>query len=773
MANNTPYTPDINSDSADFVPSMGDYRTLQPFRYWCQKVLPLVYDESLSYYELLCKVVDYLNKTMEDVETLHDDVDDLHSAYSQLQGFTNTSITDLRTDYKNLVSYVNNYFNTLDVQTEINNKLDAMALNGSLTALMSPYIPNAVAAWLAEHITPTTPAIDASLSVEGAAADAKATGDAIKDLSMITGVDILYFADGFIEIPAVGKVCDITRVPYTARKSAVAPISNNPVVTVKVDGAGTNAGGARAWAFLDSDYKVLTRAAANITEDGELLVPENASYIVLNTKTDTIAEWYGFTGRLDQNAEIAEAVNAATLSRSITENITESNTLVLRNLDVRQMWVDVTLGVLDNSTNVPPRLVVVPVEENTTIYVSIPHLSTKRVAFADTIADQAPAYNAQEFTGALETSFKNTNHKYFVIQLFINSDRDQDYTNYFTNAEISILTTIDSKAREEIKQMKEGGGSSILITENLKGLPILNSFNGIEIITSAYDDCAAFHALVKSELCDPSNGYLVQTLLGNDGHGNNLYKYVSFPEELTFGANRRFGTPDYPITGGKKTPLFTVIITTNIHGIEHGGNWVVYNMLKKMQTANTDMLRFFRDNVKIIWIPYICASGDYENADGVNINRDFPTSASGTCESAEAAIVKGVIDEYAPSADMHIDIHTFRTTGTYAQHFSTWTFTDSEKFGYRSVKVSKSVVERYAEKYPDINLLQREVVSAINTPTTCTYYTQTVYGIPAGTIEGALSMSGSPEGADSHTSATAYLYDIITQFICAMATSAS
>ena len=192
MANNTPYTPDINSDSADFVPSMGDYKTLQPFRYWCQKVLPLAYDDSLSYYELLCKVVDYLNKTMEDVETLHGDVDDLHTAYAELQGFTNTSIADLRTDYQNLVNYVNNYFSTLDVQQEINNKLDAMALNGSLTALLSPYVPNAVSVWLTEHITPTTPVVDNTLTISGAAADAKITGDDINNLKNALNLDALY-----------------------------------------------------------------------------------------------------------------------------------------------------------------------------------------------------------------------------------------------------------------------------------------------------------------------------------------------------------------------------------------------------------------------------------------------------------------------------------------------------------------------------------------------------------------------------------------------------
>ena len=106
---------------ADFTPQLGNYRTLQPFRYWCQKVLPLVYDDSLSYYELLCKVVDYLNKTMEDVETLHGDVTNLHTAYEELQ------------------SYVNNYFSTLDVQEEINNKLDNMASSGELYEIIRKY----------------------------------------------------------------------------------------------------------------------------------------------------------------------------------------------------------------------------------------------------------------------------------------------------------------------------------------------------------------------------------------------------------------------------------------------------------------------------------------------------------------------------------------------------------------------------------------------------------------------------------------------------------
>lgn len=34
---------------------------LGKFYYWCQAVVPLVYDDSLSIYELLCKIIDYIN----------------------------------------------------------------------------------------------------------------------------------------------------------------------------------------------------------------------------------------------------------------------------------------------------------------------------------------------------------------------------------------------------------------------------------------------------------------------------------------------------------------------------------------------------------------------------------------------------------------------------------------------------------------------------------------------------------------------------------------
>lgn len=43
------------------------------FRFWCQKIQPLVYDDSLSYYEVLCKVAYELNEVIEKLNTLTDE----------------------------------------------------------------------------------------------------------------------------------------------------------------------------------------------------------------------------------------------------------------------------------------------------------------------------------------------------------------------------------------------------------------------------------------------------------------------------------------------------------------------------------------------------------------------------------------------------------------------------------------------------------------------------------------------------------------------------
>ena len=54
-----------------------NYKNLTEFRFWCFKVLPLVYDDELSYYEVICKCVDYINNLIENDKAISNDVEQL------------------------------------------------------------------------------------------------------------------------------------------------------------------------------------------------------------------------------------------------------------------------------------------------------------------------------------------------------------------------------------------------------------------------------------------------------------------------------------------------------------------------------------------------------------------------------------------------------------------------------------------------------------------------------------------------------------------------
>lgn len=70
------------------------YKCIDRMRYWCYKVIPLVYDDSLSYYEQMCKVVDYLNNLIEQDKLIIEDVEQLKQDLAQVQEWIDNLDTD-------------------------------------------------------------------------------------------------------------------------------------------------------------------------------------------------------------------------------------------------------------------------------------------------------------------------------------------------------------------------------------------------------------------------------------------------------------------------------------------------------------------------------------------------------------------------------------------------------------------------------------------------------------------------------------------------------
>ena len=62
-----------------------EFKHGNPFGFWCHKVLPLVYDDSLSYYEVLCRMRDYINNLIKSDTELAESIGELQDAVEEIQ----------------------------------------------------------------------------------------------------------------------------------------------------------------------------------------------------------------------------------------------------------------------------------------------------------------------------------------------------------------------------------------------------------------------------------------------------------------------------------------------------------------------------------------------------------------------------------------------------------------------------------------------------------------------------------------------------------------
>ena len=100
-----------------------DYKELHPFKWFILENFPFLEDsiDGLTNYQLLVKLGSEINKNRDSINEI---------------GLNAEALTD---GYNSLVDYVDNYFNNLDVHDEINEKLDELVEDGTLTELIGAY----------------------------------------------------------------------------------------------------------------------------------------------------------------------------------------------------------------------------------------------------------------------------------------------------------------------------------------------------------------------------------------------------------------------------------------------------------------------------------------------------------------------------------------------------------------------------------------------------------------------------------------------------------
>ena len=101
-----------------------EFKNLTPFKWFVLENFPFIEADfdALTEWQLFCKIGKEINKIIDSQNIVGEQAENLTNAFN------------------NLKNYVDNYFENLDVQDEVNNKLNEMAESGQLTDIIAQYL---------------------------------------------------------------------------------------------------------------------------------------------------------------------------------------------------------------------------------------------------------------------------------------------------------------------------------------------------------------------------------------------------------------------------------------------------------------------------------------------------------------------------------------------------------------------------------------------------------------------------------------------------------
>jgi len=117
---------------------MSNKKVYPPFITYCAKVIPLAFDESMSYYENICNIANHINNQIipvvnENNELVHENNEIVHE--------NNEIVKEINIKYNNVISYIDDNMVTIDTQNlqyyTLTNNLSIVALTGDYDDLIN------------------------------------------------------------------------------------------------------------------------------------------------------------------------------------------------------------------------------------------------------------------------------------------------------------------------------------------------------------------------------------------------------------------------------------------------------------------------------------------------------------------------------------------------------------------------------------------------------------------------------------------------------------
>ena len=190
------------------------------------------------------------------------------------------------------------WFDDLDVDEQVRQLINQMVRDGTLQQIISPMATTVTENWLSDNLDPSVLPVDATLSIEGAAADAKKTGYYVGGLASVNSCNYA-FTDN--------QVTDMAGVHFSSKNGVVTfngtatglstftlyfsytefPLGmvKGRQYKIKKNGTGTHTGVIIQVYSIDGDRNLASIAA--VSDSGIFTLPETAVGLLIRLRANT------------------------------------------------------------------------------------------------------------------------------------------------------------------------------------------------------------------------------------------------------------------------------------------------------------------------------------------------------------------------------------------------------------------------------------------------------------------------------------------------------